>query len=388
MALLVDISNIPECACNGALEHLHKALNDEDGLAHDIWAEHESPFIRALIEAFTKRGLFKIAKVQDELKKWLAGDYYVPAVKYTPVPAGYMGRWTQAELDLVNVYLQNIPPDSMTLDDWSMLIDYTVQRYLPVDQLNEEAEWLAVKSGMMGKVQAHMGDIDIAAATTIVEALPATAVEAAMMFNLSPAAEAIMEYGKLYGCENVQAVTESFRYKLKKVILNHESAKLLGDASSSPQSLEQALFDTFSSVNRDWRRIALTEAGEMANQGVIASLPAGSKVRRMEMYRGACPFCKKIDGRIFSVVDPSTEDKDGTKEVWVGKTNIGRSSSPRKRSGDELVERLPSELWWVGAGVMHPHCRGQWVVMDTSALGSNPEFASFLSNLFGHQEGL
>ena len=162
MALLVDISNIPECACNGALEHLHKALNDEDGLAHDIWAEHESPFIRALIEAFTKRGLFKIAKVQDELKKWLAGDYYVPAVKYTPVPAGYMGRWTQAELDLVNVYLQNIPPDSMTLDDWSMLIDYTVQRYLPVDQLNEEAEWLAVKSGMMGKVQAHMGDIDIA----------------------------------------------------------------------------------------------------------------------------------------------------------------------------------------------------------------------------------
>ena len=388
MALLIDISNIPECACDSALEHLHKALNDEDGLAHDIWAEHESPFIRALIEKFTARGLSKIAKVNEELQKWIVGDYHVPSLKLTPVPVGYMGRWTQAELDLVNIYLQNIPPGAMTLDDWSMLIDYTVQRYLPVDQLNEEAEWLAVKSGMMGKVQAQMSNIDIATAATIVEALPSTVTEAVTMFNLPAAAEAIMEYGKLYGCENVQAVTESFRYKLKKVILNHESAKLLGDESSSPQSLEQALFDTFSSANRDWRRIALTEAGEMANQGVIASLPAGSKVRRMEMYRGACPFCKKIDGHIFTVVDPSAENKDGTKEVWVGKTNIGRSSSPRKRSGDELVERLPSELWWVAAGVMHPHCRGQWVTMDASVLGDDPGFASFLSNLFGHQEGM
>jgi len=284
--------------------------------------------------------------------------------------------------------LQNIPPDLMTLNDWSMLIDYTVQRYLPADQLNEEAEWLAVKSGLMGKAQVHMDNIDIAAAATIVEALPSTVVEAVTMFNLSPAAEAIMEYGKLYGCENVQAVSDGFRHKLKKVILNHESAKLLNDESSNAQTLEQALFDTFSSANRDWRRIALTEAGEMANQGVIASLPSGSKVRRMEMYRGACPFCKKIDGRIFSVADPSDEDKDGARQVWVGKTNIGRSSSPRKRSGNELVERLPSELWWVSAGVMHPHCRGQWVAMDSSAFGDDPEFASFLSNLFSHQEGL
>jgi hypothetical protein len=381
MALLIDISNVPECCSDHALEHLYKALSDDNGLAHDIWAQHENPFIRALVEKFTERGLFKIQKVHDELTLWMAGKYHVPHKVSAGIPAGYMGRWTPQELELVRLYLENIPPTALSLDDWSMLVDYMVQRYLPHDQLNEEAEWLAVKSNMMGKVQAHLTEIDAATAAAVVDAMPSTVFEAATMFKLSDADEAILNFGKLSACENVQAVSEGFRHKLKTTILDHQAQAIAGDPSANPQTLEQKLFDAFDSANRDWRKIAITEAGNMSLTGVIASLQPGTMVKRIEQYHGACPFCKKIHGRMLKVVDPAKPDKDYDTEVWVGKTNIGRSASPKKRVGNTLVPRTPEEMWTVPAGLAHPFCRGNWFVMDGAPSTGNDEFDSFLANL-------
>jgi hypothetical protein len=140
------------------------------------------------------------------------------------------------------------------------------------------------------------------------------------------------------------------------------------------------LLDEFAVLNRDWRRIALTEAGEVANQGFIASLSPGAKVKRIEQYRGACPFCRKIDGVVMEVVPASKDDKDPDKMIWVGKNNVGRSGSPRKRVGGELVERLPEEQWWVPAGVAHPMCRGQWIKLSESRADDDPDFAEWLRN--------
>ena len=67
-------------------------------------------------------------------------------------------------------------------------------------------------------------------------------------------------------------------------------------------SLQTRLLDAFGKFNKNWRRIAVTEAGEAKNQGYIASLPPGSKVRRVEQYAGACSFCRRLDGKIFDVV--------------------------------------------------------------------------------------
>ena len=81
------------------------------------------------------------------------------------------------------------------------------------------------------------------------------------------------------------------------------------------------------------------------------------------------------------MVDPANPNKDGQTQVWVGKNNIGRSGSPRKRVGDELIERTESELWWIPAGTVHPHCRGRWVVIDEPREGDDPEFAAWLDDL-------
>ena len=386
--ILIDIANLQECCTDHALESLSKALADEDGLAHDIWEAHENPFIRDLVEKFSARGLTKLDRVKSELLRWMSGEHHVPRIVAPSLPSEYMGRWSQEELDLVRIYLENIPPGALTLDDWSMVIDYTVQRYMPVAELNEEAEWLTVKANMMGKVQAHLGSMDAATAGTLAQALPATIAEATVMFRLADAAESILAYGRLRSCESVQAIGEATRHRLKRVILDHELKMLDGDVTATPQLLQQRLFEEFDSLNRDWRRIAVTEAGEMANQGVIASLPPESKVRRIEMYRGACPFCRKMDGRIFRVTAASDPKKDGVKDVWAGKTNIGRSSAPNKRVGNILVERTAAERWWAAAGVQHPHCRGRWEPMAAALPGDDPEFAAWMSQRLGHKLGM
>ena len=385
--LLVDIGHLHGAACDCALDGLYKALSDEDGLAHDIWAEHENPFIRALIEKFSDRGLTKLGKVQSELAKWMAGEYHVPSQEAVPVPPGFMGRWSQDELALVRIYLENLSPAAMGIDDWSLAIDYVVQRYLPPDVLNEEAEWLAVKAHLLGRAQAVLGDASAGAVSAIAEAMPSTVHEAGIMFKFSDAAEAILEYGKARACDAVVSISESTRHRLKRVILDHEQKKLAG-APVSASTLQSKLFDEFDALNRDWRRIAVTEAGEMANQGVVASLPRDSRVRRIEQYRGACPFCRKLDGRVFRVTTADDPERDGDKDVWPGKTNVGRSASPRKRVGGELIDREPHEKWWAAAGTQHPHCRGRWEPMQAAQPGDDPDFAAWLRKRMGQVEGM
>ena len=384
---LIDIGHLHGPACDHALEGLHKALNDEDGVAFDIWALHDSPFVRDMIEQFSKRGLTKLAAVQDALFKWVTGQYHVPAKHSIPAPPGYMGYWTREQLDLVRIYLESIPPGEMTLFDWTMLIDYLVQRYMAPDALYEEAEWLAVKANLMGKVQAHAPHLSLEAATAVMEALPQTVSDAKKMFRYSDAAETILEYGRLRCCDAVTSISEAARHRLKSTILDYEQQRLSG-AAVTPETLQTKLFDQFSQLNKDWRRIAVTEAGEMENQGVIAYLPRDSHVRRVEMYYGACPFCKKLDGRVFRVTTEDDPDKNGWTDVWPGKTNMGRSSSPMKRVGNSLVPRGEDELLWPAAGVQHPHCRGRWEPMAEAQPGDDPKFAKWLQKRLKQVEGM
>ena len=386
MVMLIDIHDLTERSSNAALELMHKALS-EDGDAHDIFAPHESPFIRHIIELFYRRGLTRIENVKTELDAWLSGAKHRQHKNAPPVPPGYMQRWSQSEIGLVKLYLENLPPEDLTLDDWSLVIDYLVQRYLPFDELNTDAEWLEVKSFLMGKVQAHTNDIFPELGELLATAMPISVADAVVQFKLSDAAIAIMSYGRARACDYVQAVSESTRHRLKRVVLDYQSRRLAGDETATTGLLQQQLFDEFGQLNRDWRRIAVTEAGEMANQGVISSLPAGAEVRRMEMYNGACPFCKKLDGRVYKVVSASDPNKDGNTQVWPGKTNIGRSASPRKRVGGLLLKRDDSERWWAAAGVQHPHCRGRWEPMASPQSGDDPDFAAWLRKRMGVNHG-
>jgi hypothetical protein len=379
--ILIDIGAL-SCACTEhALELLAKSMAGEDETGPDIWALHESPFIQSLIELFSSRGLLRLEKVKTELNAWLAGKHHKPTGTAAPAPPNASTHyWTPDELSLVRIYLENLAPGSFQLSDWALVVDYLVQRYLPADEMASEAEWLSVRAAIMGKVQASLdGEIGVPQADALMGALPLTAHAAQQTFDFddNTLMNHILEYGRLRCADQVTQLRENVRHRLKRVILDDQQQKMVG-APGSQSTLQTQLFDAFSTLNRDWRRIAVTEAGENANQGLIASLAPGTKVRRMEQYRGACPYCRKIDGRVLTVIDPKARNKNGETQVWVGKNNIGRSAAARKKIGNELVERDAAERWWVPAGTVHPHCRGMWSVVDGPVAGADPQFQAWL----------
>jgi hypothetical protein len=373
-SLLIDIGACCEHHTNDALEHLHKAIGE--GEPDDIWLPHPSPLLRRLVELFTQRGLMRIKGFIDELQAWQDGERH-RAGNRPARPDGAMERWTPGELKLVKLYLETLPPDEFTLDDHMMVVDYLSQRYLSPSDLRTEAEWLAVRSSLMGRVQANMERAaTLAEADKLLAALPSTIEETAARFGLSAVQRAVMEFGRARAAENVTSMSWAERHRVKRIVMRHQEARALGDTSGP--SLQSDLLDAMGEMNRDWRRIAVTEATENQGQGYVASMKAGTKLRRVEQYRNACPWCRKIDGAIVEVVDPDELDKDGMTKVWVGKTNVGRSASPRKRAGGTLLDREPDEMYHIAAGAQHPHCRGSWVPVIEDRPGDDPDFGNWL----------
>lgn len=377
MPLFIDIASLSTAATDDALEFIFKSTHDRDD---GIWAPHDSVLIRRLVELFTRRGLDRLDHVQKEILAWQAGHKHQPTTQPVAKP-GMMERWTEAELSLVKLYLESLPPAQWSLDDHMMAVDYVVQRYLPADELRTEAEWLATRAGLMGKVQANIAaEPTPSQADKILAALPSSVAAATEAFALTAAQQQVLSFGAMRCAENVRALTEELRHKMRATIMHHAEEVMTG---APGESLQTRLLDQFGQLNRDWRRIAVTEAGNCQLNGYIASLKPGTKVKRVEQYKNACSFCRRIHGRIMEVVSPDARYKDGDTQIWPGKSNVGRSASPRKRVGDVLVPREAHELYWVPAGTAHPHCRGRWVPVVEDELGDDPEFAEWLRSTLG-----
>jgi len=374
MVVLIDVSRVSDECCNHAIDELFaKAAGDPP----NIWEPHHSPLVRRLIELFTERGLMRIGALQLELQKWLDGERHKESER-SIVPPGYVERWTPGELELVRLYLESLPPAEFTADDWMLCIDFLHQRYFPQDELRAEAEWLAVRASIMGRVQARMGEVSERQADALLMAAPATVEEVGARFGMTAAQSAMLRWGRTHCAENIVTVADGIRQRIKAVVLDYQRGLALGDPTIR-ESMQTRIADKFATANADWRRIAVTEASELMNQGLIASLEQGTRVRRLEQYKGACQFCRKIDGMEFEVI-PASEaaGKDPWKFVWAGKTNIGRSAAPRKRVGGELVDREPHEMWIPAAGVQHPHCRGLYIALKEPDSAGDAEFTEWM----------
>lgn len=372
MGLFVDLIAVGESRTNEALELLCKATHDDD-----MWEPMDSPLLRRLVELFTKRGLDRLEAVRTELLAWQSGARHTRGDRF-PRPAGLMERWTQPELSLVYLYLENLPPSEWTLDDHMLAVDATVQRYLPADDMRTEAEWLTTRASLMGRVQANMDGVTTRQADKLLAVMPATVQAAMDKFGGTPVQATTMQFAATRCAENVRNLANDARHRMRTVVADHVQARELGVPEVGGSSLETKLLDQFGMLNRDWRRIAVTEAGEAQTQGYVASLPPGTKVKRVEQYRNACAFCRKIDGRVVTIVEPGAANKDWENQIWVGKSNVGRSASPRKRVGQVFKEREPDEMWTVPAGLVHPHCRGRWVATVQDQPGDDLEFADWL----------
>ncbi|EPT1451915.1 hypothetical protein ACVOZ6_003503 [Escherichia coli] len=374
--ILFDLAWFRPAPTNQALELLFKARQEGDD--EFIWSLHSSPLIQKLVELFTQRGLLRLGSVQKALLRWQshAGK---PDTIPAPKPAiGMMDRWTAEERELVQIYLEALPPADWALSDHMLSVELVVQTYLPHDELVTEAQWLATKGTLMGKVQNNWTkkrNPTLDEAGKILEHLPNNPEQMAFL-PVTVSERKTLDFACFRAAENVVNLADTVRKDMRALVSKHVEKKFLGDTSGP--TLQSELFDQFAEFNRDWRRIAVTEAGECQLQGFVAGCKPGSKVKRVEQYATACPYCKKIHGTIATVVTADHPNKDPDTMIWPGKNNIGRSASPRKRVGGQLVKRTPDEMYWLPAGLAHPHCRGRWVHVADLDKPQDPEFAAIL----------
>lgn len=373
MPILLDVEGMPDCCLDETLDTMAKAV--AEGPAATIWDPLPNRFARWMVEDFTHRYQSILQQMQAALGRFLGG--HADELRKADVP---WLRWSEAHFEMVRARLESMDPARFTIEDWMLLVDYLIQRYLPEGVIQREADYLAVRSVMLGKIQLNLERdprVTDRMADTLAALLP-TEFTAVPPRVLTPLEIQVLTYGRAHAGEFIRHLTEDARHRMATICLEHVQGGLLGQKEGTWAYAKTRLFDDFSILNRDFRRIAVTESGEMLNQSYVAARGAGKRVKRQEAYRGACPFCQSINGMIFTIVDPAAPDKDGDTEIWVGKTNVGRSAAPRKREGNTLVEREPDELWWPAAGVQHPHCRGAWVPVTDIAPNVSPEFFSWM----------
>lgn len=347
---------------------------------HDIWAPFDSPYLADLVEAFAHTGRAHIQSFKDALSWWLADHdhphmkQHLPTLLMPDVPT----HWTQIELDAWKGYFLSKPRAMWMAEDYSMLVEWLLQSYWSPQWANSMAEWMSVKSTLLGQIEAGLAANPPSAllAASVAAALP-TSIPAVIEMGLpvSKLTEAMIDYARVRCATAIVDMGETMRSGIRNIVLEHQKAAMLG---GKIENLESKLFDKYANANRDWRRIAVTEASENASQGVVAASKPGNKLKRIEQYKGVCAWCHKINGKIVNVVDPAKPNKDGMNEVWAGKTNIGRSSAPKKRVDGRLYDREPDEMWWIASGAQHPHCRGRWLPFT----GIDPtKYDKFLANV-------
>lgn len=392
MTLLLDVGSLT-CDCTDhTLEQMYKAIGDPPGSSKSFTL-HENPFLTDHIEIAYRRVWDRFVDIESDLKSLVRGRFNVGDTfkksagssnhTHTLNLAEYFTkswlRWKDDDLEKLARKLRNIPIDEYTIDDWMLAVEWIIQKHLPDGVIRSDAEYLAVRSAALGRLEAFApDDLSDKQKRSLAVRIPETGGVLARLASYEDIQNAVVEFAQARAAELITDIGDRARHRLQQVILDYEQRRRMGDPTATVGDLEGTLLDEFGILNRDWRRIAVTEAGRNANEGLVASMPDGTKLKRIEAYTGACPFCRSIDGKIVTVVDPSKKDKDWEKEVWVGKTNVGRSASPRKRVGDELVERMPAEMWTIAAGLQHPNCRGGWKRMSDVPPGVDPVFADWL----------
>lgn len=157
--------------------------------------------------------------------------------------------------------------------------------------------------------------------------------------------------------EHIQGLSDQAKNAVRLHLIR---AKIEG---THPRLLAARLRETFKGLDRDWRRIAITESAAIATHGYLMSQGEGQQVVGQSAV-DCCPWCRDmIHGKVFTVTHQAPSgmpDPEWDTHIWPGKTNVGRVRHARQKGGRV---RISSELWKPTIP-LHPHCRCRWVAFN------------------------
>ncbi len=157
----------------------------------------------------------------------------------------------------------------------------------------------------------------------------------------------IVNWAELNAAEYITDLTARARKGILQQIIEAEKNEW------SSKQLEEALFDKFADLNKDWRKIAETEHAYNVTDGFLSTKLQKQAADENTFLQGvavgeACLFCReRIDGAVVVLLKGPPKggsDKitiEGTEytAIWPGKNNVGRSRAD----------------WWICIP-SHPHC--------------------------------
>ena len=220
-----------------------------------------------------------------------------------------------------------------------------------------------------------------------VEKLPASVKQAAREFKLTLRETKALEWTVSHGSQHLSNATNDTTNRVRSIVF--DNLKQNKGWRQLRKDLEDEFFNDEKELNRNWKRVAISETNAAFNQGYLAQLKPGEWVMGFSLP-DACDFCAKyIDGKVYPVIDPGTKSMDYShlnrdspeykrlswlweNAVWQNKDNFGRSFAKRKRAikedgnvEDNLVERGHHELWRPSIPA-HPHCPCRWIRIDVN----------------------
>ena len=223
-------------------------------------------------------------------------------------------------------------------DEWARLIDRLATKIFPNRTQEDLANGMAIRAHWLGKVRAKTEEL-------AGQPIPSSWQEAEG--RMTPFEREAMAWTKTRALEGCKTLERDAKEGLTNILIH---ARQAGEGA---QVVQRRAFDGFADLNRDWRRLALTETAAAHFNGTLAAVPEGEEMEAVWVTAvGSCPWCQQWKGKVFRIVRPGDPTRNGATDLWAGKTNIGRHGASKARDGRV---RMPAELWWA-CQPCHPNC--------------------------------
>lgn len=259
-------------------------------------------------------------------------------------------------------------PDGKPLSDVEIArLKSIIAKALHVDE--SKVNEILVKAGGIAKVSS----VELMGQKVNISMLPKTLQAAIKELGLNALEANSIKFAFQYAAANISKIQAATQTLIQNMIIEGIEQKT-GTRALASKMFDELAVDDSSALNRDWDRIAVTEVNNVVNNGFIASQAPGTYVVG-HSHHDACIYClDMINMKIYKVTNNPPEEYSGLNpkskkykelahrwetEVWTGKSNIGRSLSPKKRVNGGLVKRKSHELS-TPTITLHPVCRCRW----------------------------
>lgn len=332
-------------------------------MAEDLWRDDPAPYMAALERTLTDVGAGYLYRVHldvhlklalPELRAAQVSEWYrAPALprlaKAEPTPQQRDSGMRAARI------FEALRGQLLGIRHAQELADGVTHNWYAHGLIEDRARIPVARAHLIGRLEAQ-GNVP-----------PVPAVYGDHLGIADPQERLDVQWASDHAAEHVTRLRETTRHTVAQAITE---ALRNGEGASV---MAVRLGSTFGTLNRDWRRVAVTELASARASGFLSGVTPGDRVT-WKAAADACPVCAGLDGQVFRV---GRGAGDGQKTVWPGKNNVGRSSARKRLDG---TPRTEDEVWWPCIP-LHPGCRCRYLRVGRQIAGVSPDLEAYLARL-------